>query len=208
MIGGRLINDFPHFTLYLHSRSIRKYNNKNHDHEPRRCRSHARGVETIRQVHSQRPTGDAHQRQEEEAVAEAVSILTGANRFCYFRLEAECLHLNKLIGSLHGRAQAGGKHEDSDYKVLKRKQWEARGRIFFLQGSLCGAMPAVCEPELIDMRYGCQAVAAPTSAILIDQDHISRDMERNVQEAGAYIVSKHIWTGANRFRIFSDQSRL
>ena len=120
-----------------------------------------------------------------------------------FRLEAECLHLNKLIGSLHGRAQAGGKHEDSDYKVLKRKQWEARGRIFFLQGSVCGGMPAVCEPELIDMRYGCQAVAPPTSAILIDQDHISRDMERNVQEAGAYIVSKHIWTGANRFSEFS-----
>ena len=29
-------------------------------------------------------------------------------------MEAECLHLNRLIGSLHAKAQGGGKHEDSD----------------------------------------------------------------------------------------------
>ena len=118
-------------------------------------------------------------------------------------MEAECLHLNRLIGSLHGKAQGGGKHEDSDYKVLKRKQWEARGRIFFLQGAVCAGMPAGCEPELIDMRYPCQAVAAPTAALLTAQDHLGRDMERNVQAVADYEVSKHILTGANQSTEFS-----
>ena len=64
-------------------------------------------------------------------------------------------------------------------------------------------MPAGCQPELIDMRYSCQAVAPPTAALLTAQDHLSRDMERNVQEVAAYEVSKHILSSANRFSAFS-----
>ena len=81
LIGASLLGDFPQFTLYLHCGSILNNNIKNRDHEPRRCRPHRRRVEATGPSHSAEPTGDAHQRQEEEAVAEVVSILTSANRF-------------------------------------------------------------------------------------------------------------------------------
>ena len=64
-------------------------------------------------------------------------------------------------------------------------------------------MPAGCQPELIDMRYPCLAVAAPTAAILTKQDYLSRDVEGVEQEAAAYIVSKNIWSGANHSSEFS-----
>ena len=109
-----------------------------------------------------------------------------------FRLESECLQLNRLIGQLNAKAHSGGQHRDTDYKLLKKKQWQARGRIFLLQGGLCTRMPGGCEPELIDMRYPCEAVAAPGPALLTEQDNWSRACERNVKEVAEFNVSEQI----------------